>query len=144
VLGKALEMILGAGAIALAGWLGLALGVQALPYTLPLAGYALAALMAWLIFAALGGGAFLISACFSRTAPAAGLGAAWTLVSFVLDVIPFVAASAIAPLNPWNHYFPQAVIASGRIDPLGTAVLVAWAVAGIAAATWVFGKRDLA
>jgi ABC-type transport system involved in multi-copper enzyme maturation permease subunit len=144
VLGKALEMILGAGAIALAGWLGLAVGVQALPYTLPLADYALAAIMAWLVFAALGGGAFLISACFTRTAPAAGLGTAWTLISFVLDVIPFVAASAVAWINPWHHYFPQALLAAGHIDPTGATVLLAWTAGGIAAATWVFGRRDLA
>jgi ABC-type transport system involved in multi-copper enzyme maturation permease subunit len=144
VLGKALEMILGGGLIALGGWLGLAIGVQAMPYTLPLANYGLAALMAWLIFAALGGGAFLISACFNRTAPAAGLGTAWTLLSFVLDIIPFIAASSLAWLNPWHHYFPQAVIATGRIDPAGVAVLLAWTTGGIAVATWIFGRRDLA
>jgi ABC-2 type transport system permease protein len=144
VLGKALEMLLGAGLIALAGLLGLLLGVQALAYTLPLANYALVALMAWLIFAALGGGAFLIAACFSRTAPSAGLGTAWTLVSFVLDVIPFFAASPLAWLNPWHYYFPQAIVAGAGSDPLGIAVLLAWALGGIGAAAAVFGRRDLA
>ncbi len=148
VVGKALEMILGAGVIALGGWVGLAAGVQALPHALaaalPLANYLLAALMAWLIFAALGGGAFLIAACFSRTALSAGLGTAWTLVAFVLDVIPLVAASPPGWLNPWHHYFPQAVVAAGQIDPFGVAVLLAWTAGGIAAAVWVFGRRDLA
>ena len=144
VLGKALEMVLGAGVIALAGWLGLVIGVQVLPYTLPLANYLLAALMAWLIFAALGGGAFFIAACFSRTALTVGLGTAWTLIAFVLDVIPFVAASALGWLNPWHHYFPQAAVATGQIDPFGVAVLLAWAAGGVAAAVFVFDHRDLA
>jgi len=149
VLGKALEMILGAGAIALAGWLGLALGVRApgvqeVAAGLSLAHYGLAALMAWLIFAALGGGSFVISACFSRTGPSAGLGTAWTLVSFVLDVIPLFAVSALAWVNPWHHYFPQAIVASGQIDPVGVLVLLAWAVGGIGTAVVVFGRRDLA
>jgi ABC-type transport system involved in multi-copper enzyme maturation permease subunit len=144
VVGKALEMFLGAGVIALAGWLGLALGVQALPYVLPLEGYLLAAVMAWLIFAALGGGAFLIAAFCSRTGLSAGVGTAWTLVSFVLDVIPFFAASALAWINPWHHYFPQAVVAGGQVEPFGVAVLLGWAAGGTAAAASVFSRRDLA
>jgi ABC-2 type transport system permease protein len=155
VLGKALEMLFGAGVISLGGLLGLLLGVQALPLTLPagsqvlatplpLANYGLVALMAWLIFAALGGGAFFIAACFSRTALSAGLGTAWTLVSFVLDVIPFFAASALAWLNPWHHYFPQAIVAGEAIDPHGVTVLLGWALGGIAAAAWLFSRRDLA
>ena len=61
MVGKALEMVLGAGIVALAAWVGLAIGVQALPYSLPLGNYLLAAMAAWLIFAALGGGAFFIA-----------------------------------------------------------------------------------
>jgi ABC-2 type transport system permease protein len=144
VAGKALEMFLGAGLIALGGFLGLLLGVQALPDTLPLANYARVALLAWLVFAALGGGAFLIAANFSRTARSAGLGAAWTLISFVLDVIPFFGASLLAGLNPWHYYFPQAIVAGEGIDPLGVGVLLAWALGGSAAAAWLFGRRDLA
>ena len=144
VLGKALEMVLGAGVVAGAAWVGLAIGVQALPYSLPLANYLLAALAAWLIFAALGGGAFFIAAWFSRTGPSAGLGTAWTLVAFVLDVIPVVANSPLGWLNPWHHYFPQAVVAGGGLDPVGVGVLLAWAVGGIVGAVVVFGRRDLA
>jgi ABC-2 type transport system permease protein len=144
VIGKVLEMVLGAGVIALAGWLGLAIGVQTLPYALPLTDYLLTALAAWLIFAALGGGAFFIAACFSRTALSAGLGTAWTLIAFVLDVIPFFAASPLGWLNPWHHYFPQAVVATGQIDLFGVAVLLAWTTGGVAAAVLVFGHRDLA
>ena len=144
VLGKALEMVLGAGIVAFAAWVGLAIGVQALPYNLPLTNYLLAALVAWLIFAALGGGAFFIAAWFSRTGPSAGLGTAWTLIAFVLDVIPFIAASPVGWLNPWHYYFPQAVVAAGQLDPLGVGVLLAWAAGGIVGAIVVFGRRDLA
>jgi ABC-2 type transport system permease protein len=144
VLGKALELLLGAGVIALAGWLGLVFGVGALPYALPLGNYLLAALMAWLVFAAMGGGALIISAWCSRSALSAGLGTAWTLIAFVLDVIPQVALSPVGWLNPWHHYFPQEIVATGRLDPLGTLVLLAWAAAGTAAAAWVFSRRDLA
>lgn len=144
VLGKALEMTVGAGVIALAGWVGLAIGVQALPYALPLGNYLLAALMAWLIFAALGGGALLIAGCFSRTSPAGGLAIAWTLIAFVLDVIPAIANSPVGWLNPWHHYFPQEIVAAGRVDAVGVGILIGWLVGGVAGAIWVFGRRDLA
>ena len=144
VLGKALEMVLGAGVIAGAAWVGLAIGVQALPYSPPLAGYLPVAVAAWLIFGALGGGAFFIAAWCSRTGPSAGLGTAWTLLAFVLDVIPLVANSPVGWLNPWHHYFPQALVAGGGLDPFGVGVLLAWAAGGIAGAILVFGRRDLA
>lgn len=144
VVGKALEMVVGAGVIAVAGWVGLVIGVWALPYALPLANYLLAALMAWLTFAALGGGAFFIASWFSRTSLSNGLGAAWTIVAFVLDVVPLTASSPVAWLNPWHHYFPQEVVATGRIDPFGVVVLLGWIVGGIGAAVWVFERRDLA
>lgn len=144
VLGKALEMTLGAGVVALAAWIGLAVGVAALPYDLPLPNYLLAAAMAWLLFAALGGGAFLIASFFSRTSVGGALAIAWTLISFVLDVIPLVANSPFAWLNPWHHYFPQEIVATGRIEPFGVAVLLGWLLGGVGAAMWVFARRDLA
>ena len=144
VLGKALEMVAGAGVIALAGWLGLALGVQSLPYDLPLGNYALAALMAWLLFGALGGGALWIASCFSRTAPAGGLAIAWTLIAFVLDVIPAIANAPVGWLNPWHYYFPQEIVATGRVEPVGVVVMIGWLVGGVASAIGVFGRRDLA
>ncbi|HHW85255.1 MAG TPA: ABC transporter permease subunit [Chloroflexi bacterium] len=144
VLGKALEMTAGAGVIALAGWIGLAVGVQALPYALPLGNYLRVALMAWLLFGALGGGALLIASGFSRTSPAGGLAIAWTLISFVLDVIPAIANSPVGWLNPWHYYFPQEIVASGRLDPVGVGVMLGWLVGGVAGAIWVFGRRDLA
>lgn len=144
VVGKALEMFLGAGVIALAGWIGLAIGVQTLPYDLPLANYLLAALMAWLLFGALGGGVFLITSFVSRTETGAALGTAWTLISFVLDVAPFFANSPVGWINPWHHYFPQEIVATGQVDSLGVVALLAWLIGGVGSALWVFGRRDLA
>lgn len=144
VLGKVLEMVLGAGVIALAAWLGLWIGVQTLPYELPLANYLLAAGVAWLLFAALGGGAFLIASGFSRTSLSNAVGAAWTILAFVLDVIPLVAASPLAWINPWHHYFPQEIVATGQVDPSGLLVLLVWLVGGSVAAVVIFGRRDLA
>ncbi len=144
VLGKVLEMVLGAGVIALAAWLGLVLGVQTLPVALPLAHYLLAAGVAWLLFAALGSGAFLIASCFSRTALSNALGAAWTILAFVLDVIPFFANSPLGWINPWRHYFPQEIVATGQVDPFGLIVLFAWLVGGAGAAVVIFDRRDLA
>ena len=100
--------------------------------------------MAWLIFAALGGGAFLIAACFSRTALSAGLGHGVDARRLCARRDPWSLPRRLAWLNPWHHYFPQAVVAAGQIDPVGVAVLLAWTAGGIAAAVWVFGRRDLA
>lgn len=144
VVGKAGEMALGAGAIALAGWIGLLLGAWTLPYALPLDRYLLAAGTAWLIFMALGGGAFAISSLCSRVGLSNGLGTAWTLVAFVLDVIPQVAGSPLAFLNPWHHYFPQDVVAAGSVAPAGMLVLLAWLVGGIGFAAVAWERRDLA
>ena len=144
VLGKVLEMVLGAGVIALAAWVGLVIGVQTLPYALPLANYLLAATMAWTLFAALGGGAFLLASLVNRTSLSNAFGAAWTILAFVLDVIPTVAASPIGWLNPWHHYFPQAIVATGQVDPFGFLVLLAWFVTCTSIAIRVFTRRDLA
>lgn len=145
VAGKALEMYLGAGIFVLAGWLGMILGSALAGLgPLPLDRFFLVALVAWPLFGALGAGALLISAVLSRGGLAGGLGTAWTLIAFVLDVIPFIAGSALAWLNPWHHYFPQAIIATGQAPAVGVAILVAWCVLGTAAAVWVFNRRDLA
>ena len=144
VTGKMAELLLGAGLIALAAWVGLWLGaISTLTEPLPFLRYGLVALMAWLLFAALGAGALVISSLASRTAVSSGAGSAWTLLAFVLDVIPAVANSRLAWLNPWHHYFPQAIVATGRVDVMGVAVLVGWVMIGTGVAVWIFGKRDL-
>lgn len=144
VVGKMGEMAAGAAVIVLAAWLGLWIGaVTTLGGDLPFGRYALVALVAWLLLCALGAGALLISSCTGRTGIAGGLGSAWTLVAFMLDVIPQVANSPIGVLNPWHHYFPQEIVAMGQLDALGSTVLVGWIVLGTVLAVVVFGRRDL-
>jgi ABC-type transport system involved in multi-copper enzyme maturation permease subunit len=144
VAGVALEMFAGLGVFVLASWLGMVAGVASARLgPLPLDRYLLVALAAWGLFAALGGGSLVISSVLSRASLAGGLAAAWTLLSFVLDVIPAVYNSPLAWLNPWHHYFPQEIVATGRLPAGGLLVLVAWALAGTGAAAVLFSRRDL-
>lgn len=75
------------------------------------------------------------AACFSRTPLSAGLGTVWTLIAFVLDVIPLCAASQYGWLNLRRYYFPLAVAATSQIDPFGVAVLLTRTSGGVAAAS---------
>jgi ABC-type transport system involved in multi-copper enzyme maturation permease subunit len=145
VAGKAGEMVAGAGIIALAAWLGMALGAtMVLDVDLPLGRYLLAAVMAWGLFAALGAGSFVISASTANSGLAGGLATAWTLISFVLDVIPAVYNSPLAWMNPWHHYFPQEIVVTGMLPIGGLVILWGWVVVGTGAAVVIFGRRDLA
>ena len=145
VLGKALEMLIGVAVIVLAGWLGQTAGISLmLAETLPVGRFLLVAVEAWLLFAALGSGALVISSLTSQATIAAAAGSAWTLVAFVLDVIPAFANSPLGWLNPWHHYFPQEIIASGRLDPAGIIVLLGWSLGGATVSAAIFERRDLA
>lgn len=145
VAGKSLEMILGAGCMAVAGWAGLAFGVTvAFGEPQVLARYLPVVPLAWGLFAALGAGAMVISSVTSRTSLAGGLAAAWTLVAFVLDVIPPLAQSPLAWLNPWHYYFPQEVVATGQMDWPALAILALWTLLATGAAAFLFDRRDLA
>jgi ABC-2 type transport system permease protein len=144
VAGKAVEMLIGAGIICLAGWIGLAVSAQTLPVPLPLRNYLLAALMAWLLFGALGAGALVISSLCSREPVSVGFGAAWTLAALFLDVIPAVASSPFGQINPWHHYFPQEIVASGQAPLASIAVPAAWIAGGVVIAAVIFRNRDLA
>ncbi len=145
VLGKALEMFFGIGVFVLCSYVGMVLGVRLAGLgPLPLDRFVLVALMAGPLLGAMGSGALAISSLVSRAGLAGGLATAWTLISFVLDVIPAIAQSPLAWLNPWHHYFPQEIVATGSIDLVGLAVLLGWCVAGVAAAVIIFDRRDLA
>jgi ABC-type transport system involved in multi-copper enzyme maturation permease subunit len=145
VVGKAGEMVFGAAVIALTAWAGMALGATlALDVTLPLARFLLVATMAWALFAALGAGALVLSSLTGSASLASGLGTAWTLIAFVLDVIPVVYNSPLAWLNPWHHYFPQEIVATGRLPVDGLLVLCGWLIGGVTVACLIFGRRDLA
>jgi ABC-type transport system involved in multi-copper enzyme maturation permease subunit len=146
VLGKLLELTLGAGLIALLAWLGMAIGVwtTALPEALPLERYLLIALLAWLLFTALGAGGLLISSRDQRSGRVVGVATAWTLISFLLDVIPAIAESPLAALNPWHHYDPQAILATGAVAGDAWIVLCAWIIGATFLAALIFNRRDLA
>lgn len=145
VLGRALEMFVGVGILMAASWLGLALAVWLTGLEgVALGRFALVALVAWPLFAALGSVALAISSAGSRAAVAAGVGTAVTLIAFVLDVIPPLAASPLGPLNPWHHYFPQEIVARGALDAAALLILLLWLIVGLSVAIVVFGRRDLA
>ena len=146
VLGKALELMLGAGMVAMAGWVGTAVGVATtdLPLAVPLDRYLMIALSAWALFAALGAGALAISSLGNRTERVVGIASGWTLVSFVLDVLPVVSESPLGVLNPWHHYDPQAVVATGVVPIVGILVWIGWIVGATALACVVWTQRDLA
>lgn len=144
VVGKAIEMAIGLGVFVAAAWLGMALGIALAGLDgLPLGRYALVAAAAWALLAALGGGSLLISSLAGRASLAGGLATAWTLLSFVLDVVPAIYESPVALLNPWHHYFPQEIAATGTLPLPGVVVQLAWAVGGVAAAVFFFNRRDL-
>lgn len=146
VVGKAVELGVGAGLLAMLAWLGTAVGVwtTSLPEPLQLDRYLQVAFAAWALFAALGAGALVISSCGSRTGWVVGLGSAWTLISFVLDVLPLTAEPPLALINPWHHYDPQGLAATGTMDSVGLVVLLVWSICGTALAPAVFARRDLA
>lgn len=144
IVGKMGELLIGAGVIVLAAWLGLYLGaVTTLDMPLPFGRFLLVAAVAWLLFCALGAGALFISSLASRTDIVSGVGSAWTLIAFVLDVIPQVANSPLGLLNPWHFYFPQAVVATGTLPLAGIVVLISWIILGTVGAILHFGRRDL-
>jgi ABC-type transport system involved in multi-copper enzyme maturation permease subunit len=145
VWGKALEMFLGAGFFVLVSWLGMVLGIAIGGLgPLPVGRFFLVALVAWPLFGALGAGALVIASVLSRGGLAGGLGTAWTLIAFVLDVIPAINTAAIAWLNPWHHYFPQEIVAAGRLPVAGVVILAVWCVVGTFASARLFERRDLA
>jgi len=144
VTGRMVELVCGAGVIALMAWLGLVLGiVTTLREPLPLAHFLLVAGMAWLLFCALGAGALCISSAARGRGFSSGWGSAWTLLAFVLDVLPFIANSPLGWLNPWHHYFPQEIVAPGRVSGSGVLVLLGWILLGTLVAVHIFGRRDL-
>jgi ABC-type transport system involved in multi-copper enzyme maturation permease subunit len=99
--------------------------------------------MAWPLFTALGGGALLISSLSSRATVAGGLGAAWTLLSFVADVVPAFGNSPLAWLNPWHHYYPQEILNQNQLPWFSFIYLWLFYLLTLVLATWFFNRRDL-
>ncbi|MEM7133303.1 MAG: ABC transporter permease subunit [Chloroflexota bacterium] len=148
LLGKALEMFFGAGILCFFGWLGLFIGAQMLPElamaeSLPFGRYGLVAMVAWLLFMALGAAVLVISSLCNRKSVAGGIGSIWAIGAFLLDVVPFVAKSSVGWLNPWHHYFPQEIMAMGTVEMGSLILLAGWIVGGVVVAVIIFGRRDL-
>jgi ABC-type transport system involved in multi-copper enzyme maturation permease subunit len=145
VLGRVGEVAIGLAVILLLSWMGLTVGVWLAGLEpLPIAPYAMLVLTAWCLFMALSALALIISSVASRTGIAIAIGTVWTLVTYVLDVIPQTAQSPLAWLNPWHHYFPPFIIAGESAGPMGLLILLGWTVAATLVAMALFAKRDLA
>ena len=143
VLGKFIEMVSGCALIAAAAWLGLWLGLWwTVPDVVDATRFLPAAVTVWFLLAALGGGAFVLSAVTRTAGAAAAWGTAWTLITLVLDVIPAIASSRLGYLNPWHHYYPQELTATG-LDPAGLLVLFGWIAGSGLLAILLFARRDL-
>ncbi|MBA3943577.1 MAG: ABC transporter permease subunit [Herpetosiphonaceae bacterium] len=145
VVGKLLEMLGGAGIIALLSWFGTATGVwtDSLPHRIPLTPYFLIALNAWALFGALGCGVFVMSSVSHRTAQVAGLGTTCILLAFVADILPATSEPPVALFNPWHHYDPPAIVSTGLLSSTSIALLVGWIIAASAVTIGLFAHRDL-
>jgi ABC-type transport system involved in multi-copper enzyme maturation permease subunit len=144
VLGRVGEVGVGLAVILLMSWLGLIVGVQLADLEpLPLDRYAVLVVTAWCLFMALSAVALIVSSAASRTGVAAAIGTIWTLVTYVLDVIPLAVDSPLAWLNPWHHYFPPGTIAADSTGWTGLLILLGWTVAATLTAMAFYGRRDL-
>jgi ABC-type transport system involved in multi-copper enzyme maturation permease subunit len=144
VLGRLGEVALGLAVILLTSWLALVIGIQLadLP-ALPLGGYARLVATAWCLFMAIGVVALIASSLASRSGIAAAIGTIWALSSYVLDVLPAIARSPLAWINPWHHYFPPSIVAGSAFTWTSLAILLIWAATGALIAMVFFGRRDL-
>ena len=135
---------MGLAVILLMSWLGLIIGVELAGLEpLRMDRYAVLVATAWCLFMALSAVALVVSSAASRVGVAVAFGTIWTLVTYVLDVIPVTATSPLAGLNPWHHYFPPGIITADSTDWAGVIVLLAWTVAATLSAMALYGRRDL-
>ena len=144
VLGRVGEIGLGLAVILVMSWLGMVVGVQLAELgPLPLDRYAVLMVTAWCLFMAVSAVALIVSSVASRAGVAAAIGTVWTLVTYVLDVIPRVVDSPLAWLNPWHHYFPPGTIATAATGWTSLIILLGWTVAATLTAMALYGRRDL-
>lgn len=142
----AVAMMIGVATMCAALWGGLALVIRLRglgPIDLTALGWAAASATA--LFWAVGGVTLLTSAAASEAGRAGGLGAAFTLVSYV--------ANYIANLSPdWGwlrryslfaYWDPQGVVARGGVVWSDVVVLLGVAVLTMALALVVFDRRDI-
>lgn len=144
VLGRVGEVGAGLAVILLMSWFGMSIGIRLVDLEpLPADRYAVLVLTAWCLFMALSVVALVVSSAASRAGIAAAIGTIWALVTYVLDVIPPVAASPLAWLNPWHHYYPPGTIVADSVDWTGLFILLGWTFAGTFMAMAIYRRRDL-
>ena len=143
-LGRVGEVGVGMAVILLLSWFGLVVGVRLAGLEpLPVDRFAVLVVTAWCLFMALSAVALIVSSVASRTGIAVAIGTIWTLVTYVLDVIPVTAESSLAWLNPWHHYFPPSIIAGDSVGWSSLLILLAWTVGATWTAMALFTRRDL-
>jgi len=139
-------MTLAAGLAILGGaaWGGTAIGLALRPLDVSPTQIVVLPAMAWLLFAAWGSLALLVSA----TRRDAGSAIAWTsgliATSFVLDFLARVwtPVAWTRPFSLFSYYRPQEIVQSG-LSSYDPALLAGVAIVGVALAAWVFTRRDL-
>lgn len=146
LLGRALVVLAGTGAIALALVAGLRLTYRflAIPHG-PLVPYLWAALWTFLLYGAVGMLTLWVSASSTRASTPAIFGAGLVIGSFMLEFL----GEAYEPIKPFRwlsiyHYFEhQAILTGAAPDWKDAAVLGALLLVGLAGALWRFRRRDL-
>lgn len=131
--------------VVLAAWVGSALGLtmRRIP-ELSAREFLPVALMAWMLFAAWGAVALLISAARRDGGHAISITAGIMAASFALDYLAraWQPIHGLRPLSLFAYYDPQAVLRAGLVTR-DLAVLAAVAVVATIAAFVVFARRDL-
>lgn len=126
---------------------GVLLGLATAGLTgVPLDRLVLAVGNALLLFAAMSGYGYLISACSSDGGRALGIAGGVTAVAFVVDFLAglWEPLELLGYASVFAYYDPGAVLTEGGVPWRDYLVLGATAVAGWAAALWVFQRRDIA
>jgi ABC-type transport system involved in multi-copper enzyme maturation permease subunit len=142
----AVTMMIGVAAMCAALWGGLAL-VSRLrglgPIDLTALGWAAASAIA--AFWEIGGVTLLSSAAASEAGRAGGVGAAFTLVSYVADYVANLAPDWrwLRPYSLFAYWDPQGVVTRGGVLWSDVAVLVGVAALTIVLALVVFDRRDI-
>ena len=135
---------LGLALIVASAWTGTAIGLHLRPLDVPASAYLPLAAGAWLLFAAWGSVALLISATRRDGGQAIGWSTALLAASFVLEYLArlWPAISALRPLSLFRYYEVQSVLASGlpRASILVFGVTI---IGGILLSILAIQRRDL-
>lgn len=140
-----LAMLGGLAIISVGGWLGTAVGIAGRPSLgLDAMPFLRVSAMQWLLFAAFGSVALLISAARRPGASAIGIASAIVAVSFAVDYVARVwkPIGWLRPAALFMYFHPQALSATGVVGS-DVAVLAGVTLVATLVAFIVFEKRDL-